>query len=359
MELNIIFYTTNILKNNKVVFNSKPKFIKVLLKEISDDVNLENRIGIFQFNPSKNHYEVERREYFKLKHIRNNSFTIELVNEENETLHLNSYIPTIIKLKVKEMVKESFILHINSNDSNSIYSNNTNTNFRISLPKQIILGYNEWVVALSSIFFPTTFQTNQFFYQDVFWIETLLEGEEIFQRIVFNNQDFTSEADLLNSINNECEAIFGENGFIISNFDEETKVISKLKMKFKAGRQFALFFGMIENEEYDLDGDILVFPQKLTLADILPRNLLIHTNFVEWSPVFSNYSQILKMIPIEKKFDSDQYFSYESATLDFVPVSLHTLNELHFSITDVKNNILDYGNKNKSTIVINLIFKRK
>lgn len=110
------------------------------------------------------HYDSPLYQYFRLASNKINTVNIELLHPNGQQLYLSKGPATIVKANIKEMnpINDFFYVQISSEPTES-YPENTNNNFKVTLPFEYDLS-GEWQVAITNLFLPAN--KNNFFAYD-------------------------------------------------------------------------------------------------------------------------------------------------------------------------------------------------
>jgi len=369
------FIPDQFLEDNRIIFNTKqlpiisPEVIKVLLEEIKQGLSASGNhrdLAIIPFNTSETdssfYHEVIQKEYFPLASNLLQNLTVKLVDEDGDELQVLPAHPTFIKLKFKNMSSQSFILRLSSKDSTDIYTDNTASNFRIQLPRLMMLTGNRWEVALSTINFPSRISIGDYLSHLDLWIEIETENG-------WNEWGLAHTINLKNNyLSNyeELQAAINDNTFIFGNIrlfeifiDKQRKVLynSRTEMRIRMSPMLATILGANNHLFATGDNDRR---RQIGTADIqacLPNAMSLYSDFT--SPIIAGgkYCKMLKFIPLLRNQLELPTVSYESQHMDFVNLPTTELQSLQFDLRDGSGIPLKFQN-NKLVTYVNLLFRK-
>ena len=144
-----------------------PQILKIICKNVNSILSNDSysqMIGLLSIKPdlidNQLHHSFKEEQFYQLHHSVNNVFSIELRDEKNEKLRLNSGLPTILVLGVKKMTNPDINVQIHSSDNH--FFDNTPTNFKVHLTNSLNLN-SEYRVALTSITYKNDFHVDESF----------------------------------------------------------------------------------------------------------------------------------------------------------------------------------------------------
>lgn len=358
-----------------------PNFIKIKLAELKPNLSgggFNKELALIPFpkestTSSLTWYEVKNKEYFKLASSCLSNISVELSTNTNNSLDLLPGSETILKLKFKNMQgQSSFITRLQSNDSLNIYPNNNAAFFRIQLPHSINFNDNNWQVALSSIHYPNCLKVCDFLNQNAYWIEIRVdnENEDDEQRIVrisFEDVEVHNVINIRNVIQEKINTSLGNNIIEFGTTPTEELAVSVFKnLTLRFSHKFNSIFEVFIHKEYKPYYDIPlqagyqgVLPGQINLNKCLPQNLLLCTDFTTPIIVGDKYSNVLKLIPMPSKCETNEkLLSYEAQHLDFMDIPTNQLQTIQFDFRTLEGIPIKFKDENAVTY-INLLFRKK
>ena len=343
-----------------------PKCIKVNVEEMKS--NLEpfvNRqvmciISCDQQSLRKNplHYVVTKKEYFPIKTPTLQNLHLKLTDENNLPLLLLPGEDTIIKFKIKEIMFNSYILRLSSNESTTVFNQNTNANFRIQLSQPLNTRRREMEVALSSAYLPSEVDNHQIFSNNAeMWFSVttgLADAENVTKYFLSDIEGQVDPEKILNYLRLILEGKENVSEVVSIDFEDtigfNCKETFSLELSPKFGRlvnrhNLTLFFERKESYTFG----------KINMASCYPQIIFLCCNFITPTSVGDKTIRLLKMIPFTHN-DNNTTVKYEPHHLDFFPLAKNDSNLLHFELTDSQGKPIIFRNVNEE-VMINLIFR--
>lgn len=361
-------------------FNYKittPKILRVILNEMQQSVSangFHQELAIVHAKKmTKNYlfYVTKFKEYFNLQTANFNQLSIKITDENYKELNLVKDQPTIVFLKLKKMPKNSFILRLSSLDSQNIFTENSNSNFRIQLNQAIDKSCGPLEVALTSIMI-----SNDIDYAKIlenrsdFWIEININNQ--FSKLIFGRESFSSKANFINAFNNEIIDETGNDYIIMTEApDDKISILFNKKCEVYFSKLAGLVFNklpndLIINNKGEIEEVFVMYPEentlelfeKITFSKVSPRLLFLHCNFVSPTLVGESYGQILKIIPLEFENENITTLKYDVKNLDFFDVSMNDRSILEFKLCTVDNLLIPFKEESNE-IFVTLLFREK
>jgi hypothetical protein len=382
---------------NGVFSLNLPKIIKVRCKNIRDQIfNSTHEKDLLVFCPqidkpkdnTSNYFfhEFECRTYCTFENTILDNIFFELINEYNEPLHLDTGIPTLLKLDIiaMEKFKKSFNIRIASDKNNR-------SKFTVKLPQN--LHFNErWKVSLSSINLPNTFNTFcavdehlklVFKYQkdgfqwgkkNIFVSDGRIEYE-------IPNKIYTKQ-ELLDHINKFLQE--NELGVNIGEITEETSNVNnktKTKLNIRSHGLLGIPLHLLEmfgkaNTEYIVDKDNYVFfmhgyaavesvdpalhvttiefDGAINMDYYKPSYIMLYADFIQPIAVSGIYMNIMKIFPISPLKMS--YVIKEFKNVEYLSLNNYEIKEMHFQLRNHAGDLISFENENPNPVILNLHF---
>lgn len=363
--LNAFHDENRLFRGRKKIDNEPiiPKWVKINIKELTPSLSSttfqqtaaviadQNELRRPGFN-----YTITNKEYFPC-HTPTAEISVSLIDENNIPLCLIQGEQTVLQLKIKTMMYESFIMRISSRDCSTLFPGNSSTDFRIQLARPLVSGQKQLEVALSSIYLPTRLHKTVLVRN--LWImlslgenmdETQIhftfgDIEEVTAETLFNvfdaavttfqNQDF---ADLTLDASNAFLLHFAQNNVRIRLSPTLAKIFQQAS---------PIITGRI--------GDVF----KLGKPNLLrgyPQILFLCCNFTSHVIVGDTFRNLLKIIPYSQSEHRDKSMRYVSQHLDYLPVSMNEYTLMHFQLITENGNKIQFARENEE-VLINLIFR--
>lgn len=357
-----------------------PSFVKIQLREMKATLaggGFHQDLAVIPYEQPQGaanqlfFYEAAKKEYFKISEDTLQCLSLKLCGDNNQQLVIPSRQPTFVKLNFKNMHSSgSFQVRLCSNDSLDLFPQNTSSNFRVQLPRELSLDGNNWEVALSSLHYPSEIDPISFLPPQHFWIKVLFNSDLAQWQpltISFETVRNVSGESLARAIAEKVSAKFGPNVLRVS-------MTPGGRMQFEAlNRQinihlsplFALVVGEIVVSPpatfYDLavpKSSKLLLPGVVNVSICLPQNLLVYCDVI--SPVISGgkYCNVLKLIPVPLGKKNNNYTTYVSRHLDYADVATDRVQTLHFVTSAATGEEVTFSDKTALSYVT-IIFRRK
>jgi hypothetical protein len=385
---------------NGVFSLNLPKIIKVKCKNIRDQIfNNAHEKDLLVFCPEiqqqqqqqqqKTNYffhEFESRTYCTFENTILDHITFDLVNEFNEPLHLDTGIPTLLKLDIiaMEKSKKSFNIRIASDSLNR-------SNFTIRLPQT--LHFNEhWHVSLSSINLPNTFntfsttdehltiifkyQTGGFKWgsQNIFVSDGKLEFQ--IPNKVYSKSELI---DLINLFlqNNELNIHIGEITEVTPAGQHKTTTKLTLRSHGLLGfpLQFLELFGKCNQEtSVNPDGYVYFFHGHQAIEDVNPQAsisvyefdgpvnidffkpgyIMLYSDCIKPIAVSGIYMNIMKIFPTSPL--NIPYVIKEFKNIEYLALNNYEIKELNFQLRNHAGELISFDKENPNPVILNLHF---
>ena len=336
--------------------NLFPKIIKILCsnvepimknngfcKEIATIPLSKENIGTYLYKTLQNliNFELEDDDPVFLK--------IELVDEFDNPLNLDSGIATIIKIHLTSSDMNTLNIKVNS-DHDELFPDNKNNKFTVKLAKKVQFLGKEPKISVSSIMY-----WNRICYSsdlDLFFRITDINGLNNFWILnPVNDLDDVVEQ-FKNKTNTWIELETTSTG--------RMKIRAKEKITLTLGKDMAYFFGwtttpennyasitLDEAEEYIPMFSRQNFP-------LLPNVIFLYSSCVKSSLVGDGLYKLLKVIPITKD-DSDCYKSIEFDHEEFLPLCNSEIQYIDFELRSHSGKLIEFVENPQ--VHINLKFK--
>jgi hypothetical protein len=323
-------------------------------------------LAIIRVKPTQSYpfYSVcKRKEYFGLTSGgRLTTLSVRLVDEDNFPLQVGSGQPTFLKLQLKKFPMNSSVLRLSSLESANIFANNKNNSFRIQLQQP--LSINNWDVALSSIFLPSTPKTSSMMTADNFFIELPTQTEEL-RRVALNElRDFTA-AGFLKHFTSAVAAAFPSSPITVLLDGQELYIQSNVDITVNISTMLAYLLSKNPSAEgpsvlpIKLESNVKKHFGVLDFKKLHPHIILVHCNFIAPLAVGSTFGHVLQMVPYyNSNEDGGELFKYEAQHLDFHPLCMNDKSILQFEIRNSAGDLVQFEN-DTSEILLTLVFREK
>jgi hypothetical protein len=389
---------------NGVFSLNLPKIIKVKCKNIRDQIfngNHEKDLLVFcpeihqqqqnqqqqqQHQTNYFFHEFESRTYCTFENTILDHITFDLVNEFNEPLHLDTGIPTLLKLDIiaMEKFKKSFNIRVASDPHNR-------SNFTIRLPQT--LHFNEhWNVSLSSINLPNTFNTfptTEEYLTIVFKYQIggfkwgsqnrfVSDGKLEFQ---IPNKIYSKD-ELINLINvflrnNEQNLHIGEITEVTTAGQHKTTTKLTLRSHGLLGLPVQLFelFGKCNQEtSINDDGYVYFFHGHQAIEDVNPQAsisvfefdgpinidffkpgyIMLYSDCIKPIAVSGIYMNIMKIFPTSPL--KLPYVIKEFKNIEYLSLNNYEIKEMNFQLRNHAGELISFDKENHNPVILNLHF---
>jgi len=380
---------------SEILSLNQPKLIKVKCKNIRDQIfngSHEKDLLVFcpQLDKKDNReyffHEFESRTYCTLENTILDQISFELHNEFNEQLHLDTGVPTILKLDIiaMEKYKKAFNVRIASDIVNR-------STFTVKLPNNLRFNEN-WHVSLSSINLPNTFNT---FNTDedlviTFWYQKhkllRLGGAGSYRpthklELVLKNKNY-SKNELFSLINlffskNPDQVNIGE----LVEYTPPGKSEKMLKLiqhhfgNLKIPLALVKMFGDVDRGKHVIDADgrmdfthVLprahenIYEAPITIEFINPSNMnyfkpsyiMLYTDIIKPVVVSGIYMNIMKIFPTSPL--DTPYVIQEFKNVDYLSLNNYDIKEISCQLRNHAGDLILFDTDNRNPVILNLHF---
>jgi hypothetical protein len=383
-----------ILELSKMLALNCPKIIKVKCKNIRDQIyNNTHEKDLLVFSPQidemkKEHpyffHEFETRTYCTLENTILDQISFELHNEFNEPLHLDTGIPTLLKLDIiaMEKYKKAFNIRIASTIDNR-------SNFTVKLPQNLRFN-DKWRVCLSSINLPNSFNT--FLIEKNLTITFRYEkgtlgvstGPNTYHpdqklELVLKNKKYTKK-ELLSLINLFLNK--NSENIDIGEIVEYTppgrnvkmvKLIQKHYGNLEIPEPLVQLLGDVDREYHYTENGIVYFihvhekaeksyEQPLTSEFLNPINascfrpsyIMLYTDIIQPIAVSGVYMNIMKIFPTSPS--DAPYVIKEFKNTEYLSLNNYDIKEISFQLRNHAGDFISFDNDNRDPVILNLHF---
>ena len=354
----------------KVSFEAKklqvkiPNVVKVLTKDIKPILTQEgysNQIAIFSLNTSDSgkyfHQSFTSPTHFPFDFICQRYLEIELVDENNERLHLTEGLPSIVKLHASPEEKMNQI-HLRVNSRNTLsFTKNSPSDFSVKLAKSLS-STNEWECAVSSIIIRNDFEISEDL--DLSFETTNLDTSMKYKTVRFEVPKKTKDTKgildyFIKSLNNVVTVK-------ITSDDNRLTLKFKKNLKLTISNYLARLLGFSQiSESVTLNktrNQVYKLPFAIQDIPLYPSNVLLNANFVDYCILGHSMGRILKVVPL-KKSSLGTYQFIEFDVLEFVPVVYSEVQNLHFTLISHTGSLIKFRNDDFSELYLNLVFRKR
>lgn len=307
-----------------------------------------------RFSDKQSHYfhEFENPIYIPLLNTRLRDLNFELTDEHDNQLLLSEGLPTLLQLSFKRMASnnKSFSIRLTPSIQNIENSVNKFTNI---LPATLNLNEN-WRVGLKEITFPSSIKS--------------LPNDENYITIkkLDDNMNTTSYPDYTCNILNESfdkvslvrtlnERTMMLDLFTFSILDNCLHLTSKENCEISISYHLAKFLN-IEILEVD---NMITKPEKIkflirknTLTKLgksinwylfRPAYLMIYTDLVKPSLISSEYTNILRIVPVRKEEKNIEYQSIEFKNVEFREIANNFVNLINIQVRSHSGELVQFN----------------
>lgn len=358
--LNHEFVNLNIdFKKFEENFLSIPNLIKIKCDNIraqifNDHHSKDIEVIKPRFHDKLSHYfhEFEDPIFLPLLNTRLRDLTFELTDEYNNRLMLDEGIPTLLQLSFKKMSNSnrSFSVRLTPTIQNSENSVNKFTNI---LPAT--LNFNEnWRVGLKEITFPSIMKSlpndnNQIIVSIL--DESLNKTPHPDNIFTIVNQVF-DKTTLVKKLNDRMAVL---NILKFSIVENCLHVISKENCEIGVSYNLAKFFNMkiYEDPNEKKPEKIKIEVKKKMDTKIgndinwylfRPAFLMIYTDFVKPTLISSEYTNILRIVPVRREEKNVEYQSIEFKNVEFREIATNFVNIINIEIRSHSGELVQFSN---------------
>ena len=346
-----------------------PSIIKVQLQQMCQnvsDVSLVQDLAIISVKPKTTypfHNVCKRKEYFNLNCTRLSTVNIKLVDGDNWPLHLAGGQPTILKLQLKKFTMQSSVLRLSSLESQDVFSDNSNSSFRIKLQQPIV--NSSWDVALSSIYLPSKVNITSVLTADNFYIEFSKTGIA-FERVTLHDiTDLTPGGFITHCTAKVLEAL-GSNVIVLS-LDENNGINLQCTIGLAINISGMLGYLLHRTSSPYAQRNIPVqclrasktrYLGQLDFSKLHPHTVFVHCNFVTPIIMGNTFAQVLQVVPYSDVSEQDSVMKYEAPHLEFLPMTMNDRSTLRFEMRNSSGDLFNFLDSSIE-ILLTLVFREK
>lgn len=386
-----------LLDMSEILSLNRPRLIKVKCKNIRDQIfNTSHEKDLLVFCPQIDHksdahyffHEFETRTYCTLENTILDQISFEIHNEFDQPLHLDTGVPTLLKLDIiaMEKYKKAFNIRVASTGDNR-------SDFTVKLPQNLRFNEN-WHVSLSSINLPntfTTFNTNSDFVITFFHQKDILiraGGRGSYRptqklELVLKNKNYTKN-ELLSLINLFLKK--NQNQIDIGELVEYTppgrnekflKLIQNHYGNLKIPLPLVLMFGDVDRGKHVLDADGRVdfthvhppssrdeayYEQPITYEFLNPINInyfkpsyiMLYTDLIKPTVVSGIYMNVMKIFPTSPL--NIPYVIQEFKNVDRLLLNNYDVKEISVQLRNHAGDLIQFDKDNRNPVILNLHF---
>ena len=329
-----------------------PSYIKVVCDNIQSqilDSTYSKDLLIFSPDYSQNvkftYKEIESIDFIPLLNSNLTTINIQLLDENNDYLQLQSGHATIVKLilkKMSDLENKSFNVRLTSTQ-NKEYTYNKLSHFKVKLPTPIILD-ETWKVCINTISYPNVFAT---FFEDLPTrqiIFRLIENRSTL-RFTFKEKYAYNQYGIVNELNNfltsnnigEC-ILEGSKIRLIVTADCQiklpmatAKVLGFNRDPDKIGFMQIDCYGVTPHVTKNQDNQYVIDCQyPIDINYLKPNYIMLYSNIVKSTIVGGGYAKILKIVPIKEtklkyslnEFKHRDFYELEHFEIDAIEIQL-------------------------------------
>ena len=361
------------------------------------------------------YFEPGVKEFFPLATSVISSISISLTDQRGKLLKLKEGQPTIVCLHFKNTMagKDRFVIRVKSSDD----SGGSADDFRATLPPMLSAdSQKKWAVGLNSFIFKGRFKQHEYNGHPKIYIRSWEErvksgpkqnknkpelsgnnlGASAFEPAEDDASSSSDDEIEIETINHEVDEI----AFSVEHFLNNEKMFLafksalskhkfasalgssenfiKIRMNPMSGRvsfsvqrhteisiplQLASMLGFFRPPSSD--GTIvatlrpyeeLQFERPMNCNFWVPNSLFIYANFINFSPIGSVESPVLKIVPIKEIPEPDEYGRFEAKHLELHRVIFSQLSNLRFQIRRVDGAPITFDSNFPSEILLSLQF---
>ena len=400
--------------------SAKIELINVQCNLVQPSVIQDNTLSLFvrpEYNQENGrfcYYEPGVKEFFPLATSVISSISISLTDQDGKLLKLKEGQPTIVCLHFKNNManKDRFVIRVKSSDDPT----GTAADFRATLPPLLSAdSQKKWAVGLNSLAFKGRFKQHEYNGTPKLYIRSWEErvkttpkpnknmpelaenqlGASVLESADDNSSSSDDEIEI-ETINHVTDEIM----FSVEHFLNNEKMflalksaLSKHKFTTAAGvnenfmrirmnpmsgrvsfnvqrhteisfpQQLASMLGLFRPP--DSRGDVVVslrpyeelqFDRPMNCNFWIPNSVFIYANFINFSPIGTVESPVLKIVPVKEMPEPNEYGRYEAKHLELHRVIFSQLSNLRFQIRRVDGAPITFDSNFPSEIILSLQF---
>jgi hypothetical protein len=345
--------------------SSAPEYVRISmsgLRHTGGSDRCKTTLAVVMYNSDRGRdaffHEVKVREFVELEGDRLENLQVLLQDAAGKQLRLASGQPTFVKLTLREMDSQSFMMRFSSRD---VGASGINSNFVATLSVPLQLEAKEWQIALSSIQFPSTFKRMQ---------DVELRQELIFIRlgertvsISLQPAHLSSAIALVTAINTQASTLGGlqfalHSGLLRVQFSRSEGVV-------QITNRLAILLGVADLESANVTriegtlGTTYLAPNPVNVNRFTPATMMLYCDAIDPVIVGSRQLQVLKMVPVHLNGNvGSRWLSYECKHLDFTNLAESHTPSIHFTLARFDGKVVEFDN-DQEEILYNLYFRKK
>jgi hypothetical protein len=384
---------------NGILSLNLPKIIKVKCPNIRDQIyNNTNEKDLLVFCPQIDHesgndsmyffHEFESRTYCTLENTILDRINFQLVNEYDELLHLDTGVPTLIKLNIIAMEKTKKAFNIRA--ASELHNR---SNFTVKLPQTLHFN-DKWRVNLSSINLPNTFNTFHNEEDLIMKFKYQKDGFKWGSQNAFVS-DGLLEWKIPNKIYSQKELLDLINLYLTDNVEKldiaELKVVmdgdkptTKIQLILKTHGLLGLpktiidMLGKCETQLWEPEEDNLIYffhghtssesrrifptiePIRYTFEGPIDMNfykpsyIMLYSDFIQPVAVSGVYMNVMKIFPTSPI--KMPYVIKEFKNPEYLLLNNYDLKEMTFQLRNHAGELINFETSNHNPVILNLHF---
>ena len=385
--------------SNSIISEYDTDFLQIKCDQLSGENDSKQIISLHSKRVSANYLTTHTWtpriiEWFSPNSDVIESLTFTLLDNHNRQLQLAPGRPTIILLEFRKMSGsgKEFVVRVSSRPTDQ-YPGNKPHHFVASLPLQhSYFAQSPFEVAVSSITYTPQFQA-MYYHQapkldfELYKNDLMVDTYSVPLTEVLNCSCEEELMDILNQHFHQFHKSYGKEhdypaikGLIDSTTNTATffslsesynpfsGLLTGVEVHVKVPYNLAMILGAANPDaEWDESVPIIVKKDKVTRGDLpinldilIPRSLVIYTDFTEPVLAGSGKSSIVKIFPItEEMIEKPSHLTQESESLEFYRIDRASLTDLEFSIRQVSGDIVHFKMDQPNEIILTLIVREK
>lgn len=387
-----------------------PKIIKVQIDNVESAAENDSHVFILSYHAvnmisAHMHYkQFINPLYLTLSSNHINSFTVKLLDEQNNQLKLDESLPTILKMSLRRFDTSSGEFHvvIDSSRFNANHPNNTGTDFAFSMNPPVQLE-EDYECGISSITYSTFFKSVPIPPSEAYIKVTRKDEHGAIlgmHSLIFNpkQKPLMSIEDVISVLNENAYVRRGDNPKA-KLFQHAHKSFEGRCMLFKIASENATAYvniGGFPYATYDFPMELAkilganvhnantadnrwvlsmtpekgqpvkeLFAKKFdfppNIITLIPQTLFIYTNFTRGVQLGPDIVNLLQIVPIKSNAVDRHKNNYITMTFDrpnWVQVSTRHLKDLRFKILRSDGKAIDFEDQSDG-VLITLLFRKK
>ena len=297
--------------------------------------------------------EFEAVQFYPLKISNFDKLEIKLVDIEGNQIRLLPGRATLVKFILRprrtNMSINKHFINVSSKKETGISKDNTESNFKVQLPRPINL-YGRWRATILAAIFPSQFKLELTEFERALIIHIFPTATDSLKyALVLPNVNSIEE--IANYIENKTDY----------NIEVEIDAItgglsltSKFHVKYQLNAALFYFLGGIQPETDTVNiltlerarDQAVTFHRPPRFEQHWPSTVFVYADFIKHSIVGGEMMKTIKIIPIvSRNIINNTYLQHEWKTLEWHEINNSVLHTLHFELRGQGGDLIQFNNK--------------